>query len=310
MDNEHAQLIKKIALDCGYSACGITGIELFQEFNQVLHERISRFPDVAQLYIPLIEKMDFHSSAPWAHSIIVCIRRYGKYIIPNGLDAYFGRYYLFDRRIPECPDHRIAIQFENSINKLKIRARRGGVPYRWAGARAGITRFGKNCFSYSEHGSWIDFDAWLVDIELPADKPTMNSECPEKCRICIDACPTGALLEPFVMRRDRCIAHLTYEAPEPIAPDLWSKMGKWIYGCDVCQRVCPMNKGKWESIETAEWLEKISDFLSPKALSKMDKEPYVTNVHPYFWYIPADNLIRWHVNANRALQYSSEPEEY
>lgn len=306
MNNELPQMIKKLASNAGYSSCGITSVEPFQEFDKALRDRISQFPEAANLYFPLIEKMDFRSSAPWARSIVVCTRRYGKYKIPKKLDLYFGRYYLFDRRIPECPDFNIAKQFEVSINNLGIQTRRGGIPYRWAGARAGITHFGKNCFSYSEHGSWIDFDAWLINVELPPDQPTLNSKCPKNCRICIDACPTNALIEPYVMRRDRCIAHLTYEASEPIASDIWNKMGSWVYGCDVCQQVCPLNKSKWESIEIADWLEKISDFLLPKALAKMDIDTYLTKVHPYFWYIPVDNLARWHANATRAVQNSSE----
>lgn len=306
MSTESVTTIKRLAAEAGYASCGVTSTEPFREFENALRDRMRWFPEAAHLYAALSEKLDHPTSAPWARSIIVCVRRYGKYAIPNGLDAYFGRYYLFDRRIKPCPDYRIAGRFEAALNQLGLRVQRGGVPYRWAGARAGITRFGKNCFAYSEHGSWIDFDAWLVDVNLPADTPTLESVCPEDCRVCIDACPTGALAGPFVMRRDLCIAHLTYEAPTPIASHLWERMGSWIYGCDVCQRACPMNRGMWEPLESAEWLEEIADDLSPSALSAMDLQTYRTKVQPYFWYISVDNLARWHANAVRALRHSAD----
>lgn len=310
MNAEFVQKIKKLAIDAGYAACRITTTEPFREFERALRDRMEQFPEAAHLYAPLWEKMDHRSSASWARSIIVCIRRYGKYAIPKGLDAYFGRYYLFDRRIRACPDYNIARRFETGLNRLGLRTRRGGVPYRWAGARAGITQFGRNCFAYSQHGSWIDLDAWLVDVKLPPDTPTFEPACPEECRTCIEACPTGALVEPFVMRRDRCIAHLTYEAPEPIASDLWENMGSWVYGCDVCQRVCPLNEEAWEPIERAEWLEEIADYLLPAALATMDMETYRTRVHPHFWYISVNDLARWHANAVRALQYVPKTEEH
>ena len=122
----------------------------------------------------------------------------------------------------------------------------------------------------------------------------------------MDACPTGALVEPFVMRMDRCVAYLTYHAPEPIAPELWNRMGTWIYGCDACQEVCPLNKGRWESIEGAPWLDKAALHLSPEALAGMSEKTYREIVHPLFWYISLDDIKRWHRNAARAVKNSSE----
>ena len=164
-----------------------------------------------------------------------------------------------------------------------------------------MTRFGRNNFAYSEHGSWINVQSWLVDVALPPDAPTLEPACPDACRACIEACPTEALLEPFVMRWDRCIAYLTYEAPEPIAPELWQRMGPWIYGCDVCQEVCPLNEETWEPVEKAPWLEKVAWSLRPDALADMDEETHRAIVHPRFSYIPPENLARWRANARRAL---------
>lgn len=299
--------IQALAHDLGYTACGITAVEPFDEFRRAVEEGADRFPEAAHLYRKLNRLADPQSSAPWASSIIVCVRRYGKYEIPEGLTGHIGREYLCDWHYRECPDHDIRKKMEHALEKMGLRVRRGGVPDRWAGARSGVTRFGKNNFAYSEHGSWINLQSWLVDVDLPCGMPTLEPACPEGCRACIEACPTGALLEPFVMRWDHCIAYLTYDAPEPVAPDLWEGMGPWIYGCDVCQEVCPLNAGTWEPVEKAPWVAKIASCLTRDTLANMEEETYRAIVQPRFPYIPPENLARWHANARRALTWSKDP---
>ena len=105
------------------------------------------------------------------------------------------------------------------------------------------------------------------------------------------------------MRLDRCVAYLTYEAPLPIPEDLRRAMGPWVYGCDACQEACPLNHGCWKCAETAPWLEEIAELLHPSALAVMDQKTYETLIHPRFWYIPPDDLARWHANARRAVEW-------
>lgn len=304
MGKETALKIKNLAREIGYTACGITNAEPFKEFESAIKERIDRFPEAAHLYAPMKKRIDPRLSTPWAKSIVVCARWYGKYKIPKGLTGYIGRNYLCDRRNILSDDYDMPKKMKKGLIQMGLKIRGGGVPDRWAGARAGITRFGKNCFAYSQHGSWINIETWLIDKELPADKPTPETACPENCRKCIDACPTKALVEPFVMRMDRCIAYLTYESPPPIQPELWKKMEKWIYGCDICQKVCPLNHNTWKPLKKISWLEEAASFLKPEALANMDEETYRSVVHPAFWYIPIKNIDRWHKNAKRALQSS------
>ena len=175
------------------------------------------------------------------------------------------------------------------------------MPDRLAGARAGVTRFGRNGFAYSEHGSWINIETWLADADLPADTPSTTCPCPEGCSACMDACPTRAIVSPYVMRMDRCIAFLTYGAEEPVSEELADCMGKWVYGCDICQQVCPLNKGKWEALEPMPWLDHAVPLLTLAALAEMPQRVYEEVVHPLFWYIPKDRIDRWHTNARRAL---------
>jgi epoxyqueuosine reductase len=298
--------VKELAEEVGYVACGITTAEPFKEYEHALDNRVEQFGESRKLYDEMRYRVDPRRTAPWARSIIVCVRRYGKYRLPAQAVGHIGRNYLTDRRYEGCPDHTMPKRMQAGMKELGIRVKRGGVPDRAAAARAGVASFGRNTFAYSEHGSWINIETWRVDAELSPDEPLLESPCPDGCRKCIDACPTGALCEPFVQRIDHCAAYLTYHAAEPIDPSLWAKMGKWIYGCDICQEVCPLNKGKWEEEEDAPWLDEIAEHLSPQALAVMDQQTYESVIHPRFWYIAKDNLARWHANAGRAAGQRTE----
>lgn len=296
-----ALAVKRLAAEVGYVACGVTTAAPFVEFEVAVRDRMARFAEAACLYEGMLKRADPRGGAPWVNSIIVCVRRYGEYAIPEGLAGRIGRNYLFDRRNEKSRDHEMPKKMTDGLKALGLRVKKGGAPDRWAAARAGVARVARNCFAFSEcGGSWINIATWRVDAELPGDEPTLDVPCPEGCRKCVDACPTGALMEPFVMRMDHCVAHLTFNATLPIDPDLWKKMGCWIYGCDRCQEVCPLNEGKWTCEKRADWLEELAPYLTPRALAEMSEETYRTVVHPAFWYIPEDGVERWRANARRA----------
>lgn len=301
-ENALAAGIKKLAREAGYSACGITSAEPFAGFEEAVRRLMQKHPETAGLYRPLLDRVDPRRRAPWVKSIVVCVRWYGKYRLPPGAVGLIGRNYLADRRFAGCPDNAMPKLMKKGLAGLGLRVKAGGVPERWAAARAGVGRFGKNCFIYSEHGSWINIESWRVDAELPPDRPATAAVCPENCTRCIDACPTRALEAPFSMRMDRCVAYLTYHAPEPIDPALDAAMGRWIYGCDVCQAVCPLNNGKWQEDEPAQWQDEVAHLLTAGALARMDQATYERLILPRFPYIPADRVDRWHSNARRSLE--------
>ncbi len=112
---------------------------------------------------------------------------------------------------------------------------------RAAAARAGLGWFGKNSNILTrELGSWVLLGQVITDLALAPDEPLVKT-C-GSCVRCIDACPTGAIVAPYVIDNARCISHLTIENRGAIPRELRPLVGDWIFGCDICQEVCPVNR--------------------------------------------------------------------
>jgi epoxyqueuosine reductase len=112
---------------------------------------------------------------------------------------------------------------------------------REAAARSGVGFYGKNTLLITRrHGSWVVLGTLITEAEVEAT-PALELDCGE-CRLCIDACPTGALDEPGTLDATRCLSYWT-QSPSSIPEQYREPLGEMVYGCDICQEVCPWNRG-------------------------------------------------------------------
>jgi epoxyqueuosine reductase len=120
----------------------------------------------------------------------------------------------------------------------------------WA-VRAGLGWLGKHSNVITpEYGSWVFIGELLLNIELEYDEETVEDHC-GTCTLCIDACPTKAIVEPYVVDSNKCISYATIELREPeMASAVAEKLSGWFYGCDICQDVCPWNRFEQVTDET------------------------------------------------------------
>jgi epoxyqueuosine reductase len=315
------QIIKEKALELGFVAVGMATAEPFSlyaeeiagrsemyEWGKTLSQRASvRDLDVARFADPA-------GFIPGVKSLIVVTDSYFEEDFPPSLAGKIGRCYLKGLFCPEDNLHRQRRrELKNFLQGEGIKSIYGPAPARLSGARAGVTHYGKNCFAFANEmagkSSWIVNEPYLVDRELEPGSPTMKVECPENCRKCLEACPTGALYAPLKMDPRKCVAYHTYFTAGEIPREMRSKMGTWVYGCDQCQEACPRNKKWMEKTKpmNSKLLQRAADFSLERLLT-MSQEHYEQKVWPLLYYIRKENRKLWQRNAAVALGNQGDPE--
>lgn len=158
--------------------------------------------------------------------------------------AYVSRYALGRdyHKLMRARLQRLAERIEREIGPFRHRACADSAPLMEVelARLAGLGWRGKHTLLLDRQGSWFFLGELLTDLPLPADAPTQE-HC-GTCQVCIQACPTGAIVAPYRLDARRCISYLTIEHPGPIPEDLRPLIGNRIYGCDDCQLFCPWNR--------------------------------------------------------------------
>lgn len=145
----------------------------------------------------------------------------------------------------------------------------------WA-VRAGLGWIGKHSNLITKDlGSWVFLGEILLDLELEYDSEPVADHC-GSCTRCIDACPTGAIAEPYVVDSRKCISYATIELrDENLPPGIAENLSGWLYGCDICQDVCPWNRFEQPTGEAAFEPRSGRTSLDPQGIAEMEHEEYV-----------------------------------
>ena len=246
--------ITKYAIECGFDLVRITGADEFADDRDAALERIrtGRMDGLAWFTESRVRRgSDPKSLLPAAKSII-CLGL--SYLGPDGPDGTESRpgKGLVARYARVKDYHRIMKRrmksfvrgLEESLN-MPVDARwyvdDGPMLDRAAAARSGLGWFGKSTNILTpSHGSWILLGQVVTDLELAPDPPSKKT-C-GACTRCIDDCPTGAIVAPFIVDNARCISYQTIENRGVIPMEMRPLIGDWIFGCDICQDVCPVNR--------------------------------------------------------------------
>jgi epoxyqueuosine reductase len=141
-------------------------------------------------------------------------------------------------------------------------------------ARAGLGWFGKNtCLIGPRGDSWRFIGVLLTDLELAETGPPPEERC-GTCTACLDACPTGAIREPWFVDATSCISYLTIELRGESPPEWRSAIGDWVFGCDVCQEVCPWNRRAVPADEPGLAVDPAYEEISLAELAAMDEQTF------------------------------------
>lgn len=246
--DERAQAIKHKAHELGFLACGIARADfladeaprLEQWLREDRHGRMGYMADHFDL------RLDPRKLVPGARSVISLAYNY--FTEPRQQDptapklstyAYGRDYHKVLRKrlkplmafIQELFGDAAMRAFVDSGPVMeKAWAQRAGVG--WIGKHSNVIRQGE--------GSFFFLCEIITDLELAPDPPAMD-HC-GTCRRCIDACPTDAIIKPYVVDGSKCISYFTIELKDAIPQEMSGRFGNWVFGCDICQQVCPWNR--------------------------------------------------------------------
>jgi len=312
--NITAKEIHDKAMELGYAACGIVKAQDMRDYEDMLNKRSERYPETKQYNSYFAKFAKPEEDEPQAKSVIVCAGRYGKYKIPEELQGKISKYYLTDYRVvPESKEYKAAALFDEYLIGNKIQFKKntwagGSSAGKYAAVKSGIGIIRKNSLLYTEYGSWVWLETWLIDREIEYINKIDLPPCPEDCTKCIDACATGALAEPYQVHPFICTSSLTYGGlPNTLPPEeLRIKMKSWLYGCDDCQDCCPMNKDCWTSEEEFPGLDDLRNYLTLEQICTLDDETLKTKLSPIFFYVGHDKIWKWKVHALRTMAYQYE----
>ncbi len=249
------ELVRRTAAEAGFDLAGIAPVEDLQEL-EYFPAWIAEGRHGEMRYMEArddqgrLKRASLQNTAPWAKSVVVCAMNYNT-AQPYSTDTYEASRGWISRYAWGQSDYHDVIL--PRLRQIESRLREsagdihtwcyvdtGPVVERVLARYAGIGWIGKNaCIINQQLGSWLFLGVILTSLELQPDLPAPD-RC-GTCTRCLDACPTQAFMSPGKVDATRCISYLTIEKRGAIPEDLRPGMGRHVFGCDICQDVCPWN---------------------------------------------------------------------
>ena len=251
-------LVKQSASDAGFELAGVAPVHDFDELDR-FREWVAAGRAGEMKYMESrdesgsLKRASLRSTLPWVRSVIVCAINYNcaqpySTQVNDPQRGWIARYAWGQQDYHDAVLKRLRTvegklrdAAGNSQLQIRCYVDTGPLVERVYAKYAGIGWIGKNtCILNQKLGSWLFLGVILTSIELESDLPAPD-RC-GSCTRCIDACPTDALVAPYQLDSNRCISYLTIEKRGAIAEELRTGMGHEVFGCDICQDVCPWNR--------------------------------------------------------------------
>lgn len=246
---KYTSLIKEEAARLGFDACGISKAELLEEDAARLEQWLNKGYHGAMQYMEnhFDLRVDPRKLVPGAKSVITLIQNYypaeqQKGGTPNVAKYAWGKdyHYVIKDKLKS-----LLYTINEQIGEVQGRGFVDSAPVlerSWA-SRSGLGWVGKNANLLNKKSGSFFFIATIIsDLELVPDHPFATDHC-GTCTRCLDACPTDAIVSPTVVDGSKCISYATIELKDALIPSSFhDKMEDWMFGCDICQDVCPWNR--------------------------------------------------------------------
>lgn len=250
-----SELIKRLAAEAGFDLAGIARVGEFPD-GERFEDWISKGYAGEMRYLESrndageLKRSSLKHAAPWARSVIVCAMNYNtehpsSVASHQSSEGWISRYAwstedYHDSVLRRLRQVEAALKHETDC-RTWCYIDTGPLVERIYAKYAGVGWQGKNtCIINQQIGSWLFLGVILTSVELEPDLPAPD-RC-GTCTACLDACPTDAFAAPYVLDATKCISYLTIEKRGEIPEELRDGIGRHVFGCDICQDVCPWNR--------------------------------------------------------------------
>ena len=273
MIKKNTDLIKRKALELGFSSCGISQARFLKEEEQKFEKWLSNGYQGNMSYLErnIDKRLDPRILVPGSKSVISLTYNYYPPKKLSNKNNFIISKYAYGRDYHKVLKKKLRHLFyymKENIGSIEGRVFVDSAPVHeraWA-KLSGLGWIGKNSLLINKNiGSYFFISEIICDLELEYDSPVSN-RC-GNCTKCIDACPTNAITQAQVIDANKCISYLTIENKDTIPEELKNEMNQSIFGCDICQDICPWNKFSTPHKE--------KEFLPNKKLKKLRKKDWI-----------------------------------